>query len=305
MYKVVVEYARLKGNGTYEDMWQELDKLVIYQDGKPYGTAGMIWKYGATNWPTGLNVLHEPTIRPAVPPGPEIAGDRATHWAHPVPWQTDRTTWGKWEESCNMAIDAHTTASNKPLQGAFTALKKSEYKHVIMTIVFVWNNKDLSRVGVYKVGENASQSVQDTDLWQSTIYFYTHYWSGPSGYPFKSDGDYIVLDGTTGGYFDVTNSKPSDRIHSQWDWNFSISVNYSFQDSFSGDWVKQMDKNEGINYIASIKTQWLNWEWGTPFLQFGNYLPVQSYQLIGSSEHTLRKPFDDGTTEEMLPQDQE
>lgn len=44
MYKVVVEYARHKGNGNYEDQWQELDKLVIYQDGKPYA-GNVIWKY--------------------------------------------------------------------------------------------------------------------------------------------------------------------------------------------------------------------------------------------------------------------
>lgn len=93
MYKVVVEYARHKGNGNYEDQWQELDKLVIYQDGKPYA-GNVIWKYTPQEY--GWDMMAKTDQPNPVLPKTNLRVDMTNNdeWIYAAPFAENASAWG-------------------------------------------------------------------------------------------------------------------------------------------------------------------------------------------------------------------
>ena len=106
MYKVVVEYARHKGNGTYEDQWQELDKLVIYQDGKPYA-GNVIWKYTPQEY--GWDMMAKTDQPNPVLPKTNLRVDMTNNdeWIYAAPFAENASAWGDIKGSFTNAKAKH------------------------------------------------------------------------------------------------------------------------------------------------------------------------------------------------------
>ena len=106
MYKVVVEYARHKGNGNYEDQWQELDKLVIYQDGKPYA-GNVIWKYTPQEY--GWDMMAKTDQPNPVLPKTNLRVDMTNNdeWIYAAPFAENASAWGDIKGSFTNAKAKH------------------------------------------------------------------------------------------------------------------------------------------------------------------------------------------------------
>jgi len=106
MYKVVVEYARHKGNGNYEDQWQELDKLVIYQDGKPYA-GNVIWKYTPQEY--GWDMMAKTNQPNPVLPKTNLRVDMTNNdeWIYAAPFAENASAWGDIKGSFTNAKAKH------------------------------------------------------------------------------------------------------------------------------------------------------------------------------------------------------
>lgn len=91
MYKIVVEYARHRGGGVYDEKnWLEVTGLKVYQDGKPCDGSSVIWKYSAGSWRNGTksysggNPPNQSLLPANTDPGNLVAGS-GLYWQEASP----------------------------------------------------------------------------------------------------------------------------------------------------------------------------------------------------------------------------
>lgn len=309
MYKVVVEYARHKGNGTYEDQWQELDKLVIYQDGKPCDGSNVIWKYNPVDWPAILSNEYHVSSPPSVP-GPEIIGTTNGKWIYATPWgnNMNSTVWGNWNTSFSSASRA------KSVRADVTGPSTLQMKHtggVTSYIFFVLIHRyKYNRYVLYQqpVTKSVTKYALNNDPFQTTIYQYMHVWNTTQSSFLFSQNSNMVLDGQIGGQdIEITTTSVKSAVYLYNDWEFSVQVGFSTAlvgNGYTGGFTERISEADKNTLFANTPGEIKQWRWDTvPYLQFDAKLPIFKRKIENALNLCYRTPYTNDTINEMCPQE--
>ena len=107
MYKVVVEYARHKGGGQYDNNWLEIAGTKIYQDGNPSPASDVIWKYSAQDWGWDQMLEYTTGKNPTRGEQNEVEGTLGERWQEPTPlFGTTSETYSNWKTSFSYCQNA-------------------------------------------------------------------------------------------------------------------------------------------------------------------------------------------------------
>ena len=310
MYKVVVEYARHKGNGTYEDQWQELDKLVIYQDGKPCDGSDVIWKYNPVDWPAILSNEYHVSSPPSVP-GPEIIGTTNGKWIYATPWgnNMNSTVWGNWNTSFSSASRA------KSVRADVTGPSTLQMKHtggVTSYIFFVLIHRyKYNRYVLYQqpVTKSVTKYALNNDPFQTTIYQYMHVWNTTQSSFLFSQNSNMVLDGQIGGQdIEITTTSVKSAVYLYNDWEFSVQVGFSTALvglGYTGGFTERISEADKNTLFANTPGEIKHWTWdNVPYLQFDAKLPIFKRKIETALNLCYRTPYTNDTINEMRPQEQ-
>ena len=310
MYKVVVEYARHKGNGTYEDQWQELDKLVIYQDGKPCDGSDVIWKYNPVDWPAILSNEYHVSSPPSVP-GPEIIGTTNGKWIYATPWgnNMNSTVWGNWNTSFSSASRA------KSVRADVTGPSTLQMKHtggVTSYIFFVLIHRyKYNRYVLYQqpVTKSVTKYALNNDPFQTTIYQYMHVWNTTQSSFLFSQNSNMVLDGQIGGQdIEITTTSVKSAVYLYNDWEFSVQVGFSTAlvgSGYTGGFTERISEADKNALFANTPGEIKHWTWdAVPYLQFDAKLPIFKRKIETALNLCYRTPYTNDTINEMRPQEQ-
>lgn len=310
MYKVVVEYARHKGNGTYEDQWQELDKLVIYQDGKPCDGSDVIWKYNPVDWPAILSNEYHVSSPPSVP-GPEIIGTTNGKWIYATPWgnNMNSTVWGNWNTSFSSASRA------KSVRADVTGPSTLQMKHtggVTSYIFFVLIHRyKYNRYVLYQqpVTKSVTKYALNNDPFQTTIYQYMHVWNTTQSSFLFSQNSNMVLDGQIGGQdIEITTTSVKSAVYLYNDWEFSVQVGFYTAlvgSGYTGGFTERISEADKNALFANTPGEIKHWTWdAVPYLQFDAKLPIFKRKIETALNLCYRTPYTNDTINEMRPQEQ-
>ena len=309
MYKVVVEYARHKGNGNYEDQWQELDKLVIYQDGKPCDGSNVIWKYNPENWPAILSNEYHVSSPPSVP-GPEIIGTTNGKWIYATPWgnNMNSTVWGNWNTSFSSASRAKSVRAD--VTGPSTLQMKhtggvTSYVFFVVIHRYKYNLYVLYQQPVTKA---VTKSAINNDPFQTTIYQYMHVWNTTQPSFLFSQNSNMVLDGQIGGQdIDITTTSVKSSVYLYNDWEFSVQVGFSTAlvgRGYTGGFTERISEADINALFANTPGEIKHWTWdNVPYLQFDAKLPIFKRKIENALNLCYRTPYTNDTINEMCPQE--
>lgn len=93
MYKVVVEYARHKGGGVYDETtWLEIADTKIYQDGKPYA-GNVIWMYQPRDWGWNIMGQQDGPDMALKDTGMPVTGAGNMKWVYAAPFGANQDIW--------------------------------------------------------------------------------------------------------------------------------------------------------------------------------------------------------------------